>query len=110
MIPAVRHDTRFRERLRRRPADPSDANQWDFPASIRAIHFLACQSKHRLEKTNARVADCELRRVHADGESSRAGRRIVARQHSLVPLVESSIRVEREGMRRDDKAPAQFPS
>ena len=46
--------------------------------------------------------------IHADGESSRAGRRIITRQQSLVPLVETPIQVERKRVRRDDEAASQL--
>ncbi len=48
-----------------------------------------------------RIADRELRRVHADGEAAGAGGDVVARQRALTPLVEPAFRIERERMRRN---------
>ena len=49
-----------------------------------------------------RVADLELRRVHAHGETAGARGHVVARQGALVLLVEPAGPVERQRLGGDD--------
>ena len=57
-----------------------------------------------LEEVVLRVADLELGRVHADGESAGAGGEVVTRQGSLVLLGELPVTVERQRLGGDDVA------
>jgi hypothetical protein len=71
---------------------------------VNQIHFFAGERKHRFEKADLRVADCELRRVDADGDAASAGCGVVPRQRALMPLVEASVRVESQRVRGNDES------
>ena len=66
--------------------------------SARSISSLASASTG-IEEADARIADRELRGVHADGDAAGAGGDVIARQRALPPLVESALGIERERMR-----------
>ena len=54
-----------------------------------------------------RLADLELRGVHADGQPAGAGIDVVAGQGALRPAVELPLLVERQGVGRQHGAAAQ---
>jgi hypothetical protein len=71
-----------------------------------ALGFFHRQRKHGL--IQARVADRELRGVHADGEPAAAGVDVIAAEGALAPAVEAARGIERERVRGDrDAAPQQ---
>ena len=72
--------------------------------SIWAAQFFHGQLEHRFKQAEARLANFELRGVHAHGDASRAGRQVVAREGALPPLIEFAIGGERERMRRNHDA------
>ena len=72
----------------------------------RAARRRRRELEHRTQQTVLRLADRELRRVHADGDAACAGRDVIARQRTLVSLVELSISRERERVRGDHAAGA----
>ena len=75
--------------------------------AVGPAHFFSRQLQNRLEKANLRLANCELRCVHSDCEPAGAGCDVIAAQSSLTSLVQTSVRVQRQGMRRDDGSPRQ---
>ena len=49
------------------------------------------EREHRLQQADRRIADRELRRVHADGDPAGAGVAVVPRQRHLPALVEPAL-------------------
>jgi hypothetical protein len=84
-----------------RAANPHEWTRWS--TAVGAIHFLTRQSEDRLEQTDVRIANGELSRVNANSESPCAGGCVVARERSLMSLIEAPIPIERERMRRNDQ-------
>jgi hypothetical protein len=71
----------------------------------RPLRFLGGDPQHRLVKP--RVADRELRRVHAHRQPAAAGVEVIARQRALPALVQPAACVESERMCRDHGAATQ---
>jgi hypothetical protein len=90
--------------LVRPAADSADPNERNAAAVVSAVHLLAREREYRLEETYAGVANGELRGVHADRESARARRGVIAREGALMAVIESACVVERERVGRDDEA------
>ena len=86
------------------PADAADADQRLAPLRVGAIHLLARERSTGSKRPTLRIANGELRRVHADGQAAGAGRHVVARQRALPALVEPAVGVERQRMRGNDPA------
>ena len=68
------------------------------------VHLLAGQFQHRPEEADLRLADLELRGMHAHGQAAGPGRDVVAAQGPLATFVEPPPGVQGQGMGRDDDA------
>ena len=73
--------------LRRRPADAGDHREGPVGFGVGA-RLVDRQLEHGTEKTDSRVSDGELRRVHAHGHAACAGVDVVAREPTLACFVE----------------------
>ena len=105
MIAESREQARAsRDGLCRLAADAADPDQRLRPRAVGAVHLLGGQREHRLEQADPRLADGELRRVHADRQAAGAGGDVIPRQRALASLVEPAVRGERERVRGDDDA------
>ena len=103
-VVAERHgDLGFGHRLRRLADDAGDHHGMVMGRG----DGLHRQLEHRPIEPDLRIADRELRRVHADGESARAGVEVIPRQRPLATFVELALRREGERMRGNDLAATQ---
>ena len=102
MVAEVACDPRLGDGLLGAPGDAGDEEERPRRPGARR---LGRELEHRAVEPD--VADRELRRVHADGETARAGVEVVARQRALAALVEAALGVERERVGRDDGAGAE---
>ena len=82
---------RFTGRLLRFAADTGDLHQRCLAPAIGTGHFFRGQRQHRLEQTDARLANRKLRGVHAHRQPAGAGRDVITRQPPLPPLVELAL-------------------
>jgi hypothetical protein len=71
-------------------------------------HRVDRQPQHRLEQADARIADGELRGVHAHRDAARARVTVITREAGLAALVEFSFGGEGEWVRGNDHQ--NFPS
>jgi hypothetical protein len=53
-----------------------------------------------------RIADLELRRVYANGDTTRTSGDVIARERTLMPFVEVALARERQWVGGDDAAGA----
>ena len=61
------------------------------------------------EQTDLRIANRELRRVHADGQATGAGGEVIPEQRPLPPLVELALRIQRQRTSRNNEPALQSP-
>ena len=104
VIPGVADERRFAHGLFRAAADTGDLDDLATVVADILIDGFAADAQHLFEQAKSRVADFELRRVHADGDAAGAGVEVVSGQGALVALVELSVDVQRQRMRRDHRA------
>ena len=78
----------FGARLRRVAARCRRSSRTGVRVGERGARFVHRQLEHRTKEADCRIANRELRRVHADGNAARAGVDVVAREPALAPLVE----------------------
>jgi len=62
------------------------------------------KAKYRLEQADGRIANGELRRVHADGDTAGAGVAVVTRERHLAALIERPVLGQCERMRGNHQA------
>jgi hypothetical protein len=87
------------------PRLAADAGDHRHRAPARCLMFplgVSRQLEDRTVEAVGRIADLELRRMHADRQAAGAGIQIVAREGALVAFRETTIAVERKGVRRND--------
>ncbi len=104
VVSQIREQLCLAHGLCRLSADSADPEQRLGPRAVGAVHFLRGQFQHRRKQPNPRLADGELRRVHADSQAAGARGDVIPRQRALASLVETAVRGEREGVRGDDGA------
>src|SRR5256885_2063554 len=104
VVAKIGEERGFANGLRRIATDSADADERNGAVAVGAVHFFCGEFQHRIEKADARIADCELRGVNADGEATGAGGDVVASECALAAFVEATIWVEGERMRGDDGA------
>ncbi len=100
----IRQTSGFARGLRGVAAHSADAHERLSPPAVGAVHFVSRELQHGIEQTHTRVADGELRRVHADGHAPGAGGDVVPRERALTAFVQATFGGQREGVRRDDGA------
>ena len=74
-----------------------------------ATEFLEPQFEDWSEQTDLRIANRELRRVHADGQATGAGGEVIPEQRPLPPLVELALRIQRQRTSRNNEPALQSP-
>ena len=104
MIAKTGEEFGFADGLRGVSANSTDADKWNRTAAIGAIQFFGGDFQNRLEETETRFANGKLRGVNADGHAAGASGDVIACERALTAFVEAAIRIERQGMRRDDGA------
>ena len=89
VVPEIGGKLRLANGLTGLPADARDANDRRLlHAVLECVDGFGRKLENRLEKSDERVADGELRGMHADCQSARAGSQVIARQRPLAALVE----------------------
>ena len=87
--------------LRGPSADTANAHEGHIQNSVGTIHFFSRQTQDWLEQADARIANCKLSCVYADGKAACSGSDVIARKSSLPPLIQFAVGVESERMRRN---------
>jgi hypothetical protein len=75
-----------------------------------AIDGLGRQLQDRSKQTDTRLPDRELGSVDGDGHPTNTGRKVVASQRALPPLVEPALGGERQRVGWNDDAPLEHAS
>ena len=65
----IRQTSGFARGLRGVAANSADAHERLGPPAVSTVHFVSRELQHGIEQPHTRVADRELRRVHADGHA-----------------------------------------
>src|SRR5450432_1318857 len=101
VVSEVVREPRLGERLRRIAAHARDAREWARLGAQRCGGGLRREGEHRREEPVLRIADLELRSVHAYRDAAGARRHVVAGERALMALVERARGGESERMRGD---------
>lgn len=83
----------------------ADARHLD---EVRSAKLIRREREHRLEQPELRIANGELRRMHADRHAARTGSFVITRQRALAALVELARGRQRQRMRRNHQTSQQF--